>query len=63
MFTGAVDTTNDTFGGCQFFFTLSATPHLTGKYTRVGELENLDEAMKVLESLELGVVIERVRVL
>jgi len=50
-------------GGCQFFFTLNATPHLTGKYTRVGELENLDEAMKVLESLELGAVIERVRVM
>jgi len=49
-------------GGCQFFFTLNATPHLTGKYTRVGELENLDEAMKVLESLELGAVIERVAV-
>ncbi|MDR2561669.1 MAG: peptidylprolyl isomerase [Holophagales bacterium] len=50
-------------GGCQFFFTLNATPHLTGKYTRVGELENLDEAMKVLESLELGAVIERVGVI
>jgi len=50
-------------GGCQFFFTLNATPHLTGKYTRVGELEDLDEAMKVLESLELGAVIERVSVI
>jgi len=50
-------------GGCQFFFTLSATPHLTGKYTRVGELEDLDEAMKVLESLELGAVIENISVI
>jgi cyclophilin family peptidyl-prolyl cis-trans isomerase len=50
-------------GGCQFFFTLNATPHLTGKYTRVGELEDLDSAMKVLESLELGAVIKEVRVL
>jgi len=50
-------------GGCQFFFTLNATPHLTGRYTRVGELEDLDAAMKVLESLELGTVIERVSVM
>jgi len=50
-------------GGSQFFFTLNATPHLTGKYTRVGELEDLDTAMKVLESLELGAVIERVTVI
>jgi cyclophilin family peptidyl-prolyl cis-trans isomerase len=50
-------------GGCQFFFTLNATPHLTGKYTRVGELEDLDSAMKVLESLELGAMIKEVRVL
>jgi cyclophilin family peptidyl-prolyl cis-trans isomerase len=50
-------------GGSQFFFTLNATPHLTGKYTRVGELENLDSAMKVLESLELGAVIKEVKVL
>ncbi|MCL1893872.1 MAG: peptidylprolyl isomerase [Holophagaceae bacterium] len=50
-------------GGSQFFFTLNATPHLTGKYTRVGELEDLDRAMKILESLELGAVIKQVRVL
>jgi cyclophilin family peptidyl-prolyl cis-trans isomerase len=50
-------------GGSQFFFTLNATPHLTGKYTRVGELENLDSAMKLLESLELGAVVKEVKVL
>ena len=50
-------------GGSQFFFTLNATPHLTGKYTRLGELEDLDHAMKVLESLELGAVIKQVKVL
>jgi len=50
-------------GGSQFFFTLNATPHLTGKYTRLGELEDLDSAMKILESLELGAVIKQVRVL
>ena len=50
-------------GGCQFFFTLNATPHLTGRYTRVGELEDLDKTMKVLESLELGAVISRVSII
>ncbi|HJU83905.1 MAG TPA: peptidylprolyl isomerase [Holophagaceae bacterium] len=49
-------------GGCQFFITTNATPHLTGKYTRVGQVEDLDHAMKVLDDLELGAKIESIRV-
>ena len=47
-------------GGSQFFITTNATPHLTGKYTRVGEVEDLDQAMKILDDLELGAKLERV---
>jgi cyclophilin family peptidyl-prolyl cis-trans isomerase len=50
-------------GGSQFFITTNATPHLTGKYTRLGEVEDLDRAMKVLDDLELGAKIVRVTVL
>jgi cyclophilin family peptidyl-prolyl cis-trans isomerase len=50
-------------GGSQFFITTNATPHLTGKYTRVGEVENLDQALKLLDDLELGAQIESIRVL
>ncbi len=50
-------------GGSQFFITTNATPHLTGKYTRVGEVENLEQAMKVLDDLELGAKLLRVEVL
>ncbi len=50
-------------GGSQFFITTNATPHLTGKYTRVGEVENLAQAMKVLDDLELGAKLQRVEVL
>lgn len=50
-------------GGSQFFITTNATPHLTGKYTRVGEVENLEQAMKVLDDLELGAKLQRVEVL
>ncbi|MBK8794854.1 MAG: peptidylprolyl isomerase [Holophaga sp.] len=50
-------------GGSQFFITTNATPHLTGKYTRVGEVEALDQAMKVLDDLELGAKLERVEIL
>jgi cyclophilin family peptidyl-prolyl cis-trans isomerase len=49
-------------GGCQFFITTNATPHLTGKYTRLGEVENLDHDLKILDGLELGAKIESVRV-
>ena len=50
-------------GGCQFFITTNATPHLTGKYTRVGEVENPDHDLKILDGLELGAKIESVRVI
>lgn len=50
-------------GGSQFFITTNATPHLTGKYTRMGEVENLDQALKILDDLELGAKIERVEVI
>ena len=50
-------------GGSQFFITTNATPHLTGKYTRVGEVEDLDKALKLLDDLELGAKLERVDVL
>ncbi len=50
-------------GGSQFFITTNATPHLTGKYTRVGEVEDLDHAMPVLDDLELGAKILRIDVL
>ncbi len=50
-------------GGSQFFITTNATPHLTGKYTRVGEVEDLSQAMKVLDDLELGAKLQRVEVL
>ncbi len=50
-------------GGSQFFITTNATPHLTGKYTRMGEVEDMDHALKILDDLELGAKIERVEVL
>jgi len=50
-------------GGSQFFVTTNATPHLTGRYTRLGEVEDLDRTMKVLDDLELGAKIESIRVL
>ncbi len=50
-------------GGSQFFITTNATPHLTGKYTRLGVVEDLDRAMKLLDDLELGAQILSVRVL
>ena len=49
-------------GGCQFFITTNATPHLTGKYTRVGEVADPDHDLKILDDLELGAKIESVRV-
>lgn len=50
-------------GGSQFFITTNATPHLTGRYTRMGEVEDLDRAMKILDDLELGARIVSVTVL
>ncbi len=50
-------------GGSQFFITTNATPHLTGKYTRMGEVEDLDRALRILDDLELGAKIEGVEVL
>jgi cyclophilin family peptidyl-prolyl cis-trans isomerase len=50
-------------GGSQFFITTNATPHLTGKYTRLGEVEDPDHDLKVLDDLELGAVIVSVRVI
>ncbi|HJW72360.1 MAG TPA: peptidylprolyl isomerase [Geothrix sp.] len=50
-------------GGSQFFITTNATPHLTGRYTRLGEVEDLDRAMKILDDLELGAKILSIKVL
>ncbi|MBI4911560.1 MAG: peptidylprolyl isomerase [Acidobacteria bacterium] len=50
-------------GGSQFFITLNATPHLIGRYTRVGELEDPELGLGVLDDLELGARLERVEVL
>jgi cyclophilin family peptidyl-prolyl cis-trans isomerase len=50
-------------GGSQFFITTNATPHLTGRYTRLGEVEDLDRAMKILDGLELGAKILSIKVL
>ena len=50
-------------GGSQFFITTNATPHLTGRYTRLGEVEDLDRALPILDDLELGAKIVSVKVL
>jgi cyclophilin family peptidyl-prolyl cis-trans isomerase len=50
-------------GGSQFFITTNATPHLTGRYTRLGEVEDIDRAMDVLDDLEVGARILSIRVL
>lgn len=50
-------------GGSQFFITLNATPHLTGRYTRMGEVEDPNHALPILDNLELGALVERVEVL
>jgi cyclophilin family peptidyl-prolyl cis-trans isomerase len=50
-------------GGSQFFITTNATPHLTGRYTRLGKVEDLDHAMKILDDLELGAKIVSIKVL
>lgn len=50
-------------GGSQFFITTNATPHLTGKYSRLGEVEAPDRALPILDDLELGAKIVSIRVL
>jgi len=50
-------------GGSQFFFTTNATPHLTGRYTRVGELEEPEKALPLLDTFSLFETITRVTVL
>lgn len=50
-------------GGSQFFITTNATPHLTGKYTRMGEVEEPERALPLLDALELNARIEKVEVL
>jgi cyclophilin family peptidyl-prolyl cis-trans isomerase len=50
-------------GGSQFFITTNAAPHLTGKYTRLGEVEDPDRALPILDDLELGARIVSIRVL
>jgi len=50
-------------GGSQFFITTNATPHLTGRYTRVGAVEDPDHALPLLDNLELGARILKVEVL
>lgn len=50
-------------GGSQFFITLNATPHLTGRYTWMGEVEDPDSALPLLDNLELGARIEKAEVL
>lgn len=50
-------------GGSQFFITTNAAPHLTGRYTRVGQVEDVDRALPLLDDLELGARIERIEVL
>ena len=48
-------------GGSQFFVTLAATPHLTGRYTRLGAVEDLPKALAVLRDLGPGDVLVAVR--
>ncbi len=50
-------------GGSQFFITTNATPHLTGKYTRMGEVEQPAKALPMLDDMALGTRILRVQVL
>lgn len=50
-------------GGCQFFITTNATPHLTGKYTRVGRVEWPTYVLPMLDDLSVGVRILRAEVL
>jgi cyclophilin family peptidyl-prolyl cis-trans isomerase len=49
-------------GGSQFFITTNAAPHLTGRYTRIGAVENAEHALPLLDRLELGARILRAEV-
>ncbi len=48
-------------GGCQFFLTTNATPHLSWRYTHLGFVEDPDRALPILDGLELYAGIVRVR--
>lgn len=50
-------------GGSQFFITTNATPHLTGKYTHLGSVEDPGRALPLLDALELNARIVKVEVL
>ncbi len=50
-------------GGSQFFITTNATPHLTGKYTHLGFVEEPERALPLLDALELNARIVKVEVL
>lgn len=50
-------------GGCQFFITTNATPHLTGRYTRVGRVEWPAYVLPMLDDLSVGIRIQRAEVL
>ncbi|BDU72519.1 peptidylprolyl isomerase [Mesoterricola silvestris] len=50
-------------GGSQFFITTNAAPHLTGRYTRVGEVEDPDTALPILDGLTVGTRILAVDIL
>jgi len=47
-------------GGSQFFITTNATPHLTGRYTWLGEVEDPERALPLLDNLSLHERILRV---
>jgi len=50
-------------GGSQFFITTNATPHLTGKYSHLGFVEEPEKALPLLDGLELNARIVKVEVL
>ena len=47
-------------GGSQFFITTNATPHLTGRYTWLGAVEDPERALPLLDNLSLHERILRV---
>lgn len=47
-------------GGSQFFITTNATPHLTGRYTWLGEVEDPERTLPLLDNLSLNEKILRV---
>lgn len=50
-------------GGSQFFITTNATPHLIGRYTHLGAVEDPEQALPLLDALELNARIVKVEVL